>query len=153
MAKPWRPKRASFEGGSNNSCRIWNIESKKENDRTYYRLIDGLLNNLTAANINEWVEVQENGFLILTVNSSGGSISSFDFEFSNTMPEAIVDSENIPPTTFQIFFAKVNNFKALSRFNKALTVLPVESRQQGVIPTQAGQRNFKNFYTWKIDGA
>jgi len=151
MAKPWRPKKAYFEGGSNQSCQIWNLETKREDDTVYYRLLDGIINNITASNINEWVEVQSNGFLILSVSCSGGSISSFELQFSTTMPEPIDDAENIPPAEFDIFFARISNGQALARFKEPLSVIPIVSRVDGVIPTQAGQRNFKNFYTWKIN--
>jgi hypothetical protein len=151
MAKPWRPKTISFEGGSNNPCRMWNLESKKEEDTVYFRLLDGVINNITASNVNEWVTVQQNGFLVLSVNSSGGSLTEFALEFSSTMPPPIADAENIPPPQFKMFFARVLNFQAVARFNSSLSILPAVSRQEGVIPTQPGQRNFKNFYTWQIN--
>lgn len=151
MSKPWRPKKINFKSGSTESCRIWNLEFKSEGDQRFVRLIDGLINNISASNINEWVEIQDDGFLILSIASSGGSLSSFSLEFSSVMPSPIGDSESLPPPQFDLFLAKVRSFSATSKFTKPLSIQPYLSRYIGKIPTVPAENNFTNFYTWQIN--
>lgn len=151
MAKPWRPKTISYESGSSRSCDIWNLQFKQEDDKYYVKLLDGLINNISCENAEEWVEIQESGFLVLSVNSSGGGVSSFTLEFSVTQPEAMIPLENLPPTNFKIFFAKIINYAALARFYKPLSVTALVSRSVSVVPTQPAGNKVLNFYTWKIE--
>lgn len=151
MSKPWRPKKINFKSGSSSDCRIWNMEFKSEGDSKFVRLVDGLINNMSASNIGEWVEIQENGFLILDISSSAGSISEFSLAFSNTPPDPIGDRESVPPSQFNLFLAKVSNFSAICKFTKALSVQPYLSRWVGATPSSPAENNFINYYTWKIN--
>jgi hypothetical protein len=151
MNKPWRPKKIGFKSGSSDNCRIWNLGFKTEDDKRYVKLLDGLINNISAKNLNEWVEIQETGFLILNISSSAGSISEFSLEFSSTMPSPIGDEENLPPSQFGLFLGKISNYAVICKFTKALSIQPFRSRWIGVTPSSPAENNFVNFYTWAIN--
>lgn len=151
MNKPWTPKKATFVNNASTPCRIWNLESKNEGGLTYVRLVDGIINGMAPANLNAWVEIQENGFLFLNISSAGGVIQSYSLEFSNSLPEPIGSLENLPPTTFKIFFARINNFNAVSRYCKALSILPEVARIVSQPPSQPGEDNSIRYYSWKIN--